>query len=50
MVTDASGVNAIEDTLRSDPVELKRKVVNEAEEENGLVTTVVSFGLMFTIP
>ena len=49
-IEESDGVNAMEDILRSDPVELKRKEVNEAEEENGLVTIPSPSGLMFTIP
>ena len=49
-IEESDGVNAMEDTLRSDPVELKRKELKEAEEENGLVTITPPSGLMFAIP
>ena len=41
-IEDSDGVNAMEDTLRSHPSEVKREGVNEADELNGLVTTTVS--------
>ena len=50
LIEDSDGVNVMEDTVRSDPVELKRKEVNEADEENGLVTAASPAGLMLTIP
>ena len=43
-------LNEIDDTLRSDPVALKRKEVNDAEDVIGLVTTSSPSGLMLTIP
>ena len=47
---DSDGVNAMEDTLNSDPVALKRKEVSDGDEVNGLVTADPPSGLMFMIP
>ena len=40
----------MEDTLRSDPVALKRKEVSDADEVNGLVTADSPSDLMLMIP
>ena len=47
---DSDGVNAMEDSLRSDPAQMKRKSVNETDELKGLATTVSPSGLILTIP
>ena len=49
-IEEFDGLNLIEDTVRSDPVELKRNTLNESDEENGFVTTASPSGLMFTVP
>ena len=43
-IEDSDGLNAMEDTLRSDPELMKRESIKDAEDVNGLVTTVESYG------
>ena len=49
-IEDSDGLNAMEDTVRLDPAQMKRESVKEDEEVKGLVTTVSPSGLILTIP
>ena len=43
-IEESEGVNVMEDTLRSDPAQVKRESVKEDGELNGLVTTLSPSG------
>ena len=43
-IEESDGVNAMEDTLRSDPVQMKRESVSGDDEMNGLVTILSPSG------
>ena len=49
-IEDSDGLNAMEETVRVAPLQMKRESVNEDDELNGLVTTASPSGLMLTTP
>ena len=50
-IEDSDGLNAMEDTFNSDPVQMKRESLNdEVDELNSLVSTDSPSGLMLITP
>ena len=49
-IEDSDGLNAMEDTVRLDPAQMKRESLSEDDELNGLITSLPRSGLIVIKP